>query len=118
MQRPTNIWIKLTVLAAAILLPAIFLRPLFTPDEVRYAQIPQEIVTTGNWAVPQFVDLKYFEKPVLGYWLTAASIIVFGEHEFAVRLPSFLSVLGTALVLAWLVFRVRRGVVDAAPLED
>lgn len=66
-------------------------RPLFIPDETRYAEIPREMIATGDFIVPRLEGLCYFEKPVLGYWLNALSIKTFGENAFAVRLPSSLS---------------------------
>jgi len=66
-------------------------RPIMIPDESRYAEIPREMISNNNWVSPHLNGLRYFEKPVLGYWLTAASISVFGENAFAVRLPSALA---------------------------
>ncbi len=76
------------------------LRGLFIPDEGRYAEIPREMLDTGDWVTPRLNGLKYFEKPPMQYWLTAASFAVLGEDEWTARLPStllgFLAVLMTA----------------------
>ena len=77
------------------------LRPLSTPDETRYGEIPREMIQTGDWAVPHLVGLRYFEKPPLGYWLNAISISVFGENNFAIRLPTALAA-GLSAWFVWL----------------
>jgi 4-amino-4-deoxy-L-arabinose transferase-like glycosyltransferase len=61
-------------------------RALFNPDEGRYAEIPREMVATGDWVTPRLNDIKYFEKPPLHYWATAIGYEVFGESEFTARL--------------------------------
>jgi len=76
------------------------IRPLSTPDETRYGEIPHEMITTGDWAVPHLVGLRYFEKPPLGYWLNAVSLKLFGENNFAVRFPTAL----TAGLSAWFIW--------------
>lgn len=83
-------------------------RPLFTPDEARYAQIPGEMIQNGDWTVLKQSGLRYYEKPPLGYWLNALSISVFGHNNFAVRFPSALSGGVAALAIFLLVARVRR----------
>jgi 4-amino-4-deoxy-L-arabinose transferase len=79
------------------------IRPLMEPDETRYGEIPREMIATGNWISPHLNGLRYFEKPPLGYWLNAASILAFGENEFAIRLPSALSVGLSALLILLLI---------------
>ena len=59
---------------------------LFDPDEGRYAEIPREMVSSGDWVTPRLDAIKYFEKPPLGYWVTAAAFEVFGQHAWTVRL--------------------------------
>lgn len=68
---------------------------LFTPDEGRYAEIPREMLASGNFLVPHLDGVIYFEKPPLIYWLTAFFIHVFGYSNWAVRaINGIFSVLG------------------------
>ncbi len=84
-------------------------RPMFIPDEPRYAEIPREMIASGDWVVPYLNGLRYFEKPVAGYWINAGSIMVFGENAFAVRFPSALATGISALILFFLVTRFAGG---------
>lgn len=60
-------------------------RPLMEPDEGRYAEIPREMLSSGDWVTPRLVGLDYFEKPPLQYWATAATYAVFGVNEISAR---------------------------------
>nr|WP_240194754.1 phospholipid carrier-dependent glycosyltransferase [Desulfobulbus rhabdoformis] len=84
-------------------------RDLFVPDETRYAEVPREMIATGDWAVPHLNGLRYFEKPALGYWVHAGSQLLFGENNFAVRFPSALSIGLSALLVFFLVQKARTG---------
>jgi 4-amino-4-deoxy-L-arabinose transferase-like glycosyltransferase len=61
-------------------------RHLIHPDEGRYAEIAREMSVTGDWVTPRVNGLKYFEKPPLQYWATAAAYRVFGVDEWTARL--------------------------------
>jgi len=75
-------------------------RKLVNPDEGRYAEIPREMVASGDWTTPRLNDIKYFEKPALQYWATAAAYTLFGEHQWTARLWSALTgFLGVFMVL-------------------
>ena len=89
----------LLFLVLALYIAPLGMRPMFVPDESRYAEVPREMIASGDWASPHLNGLRYFEKPALGYWVTAASIMVFGENNFAIRLPSALSVALTAFFI-------------------
>ncbi|MFA6312945.1 MAG: glycosyltransferase family 39 protein [Sterolibacterium sp.] len=80
-------------------------RKLIKPDEGRYAEIPREMVASGDWLTPRLNDIKYFEKPALQYWATATAFTLFGEHHWTARLWSALT--GFLGVLAAF-FAVRR----------
>ncbi|HVV68379.1 MAG TPA: glycosyltransferase family 39 protein [Gammaproteobacteria bacterium] len=63
-------------------------RPLMSPDEGRYVEIPREMVESGDYITPHLDYLKYFEKPPLFYWMETVPIKLFGLNEWALRLPS------------------------------
>lgn len=94
-------------------------RPLFETDEGRYAEIPREMLVTGNWVTPRLNGLRYFEKPPLQYWMTAATYAVFGVHDWTARLwtaiAGFITVLFTALAATKL-YGERAGLLSAAVL--
>lgn len=77
---------------------------LLEPDEGRYSEIPREMLESGDFITPRLNYVKYFEKPALHYWLTAASFAVFGENEFAGRFWPALLALGSVLA-TWILAR-------------
>lgn len=73
-------------------------RRLIKPDEGRYAEIAREMAASGDWITPRLNGIKYFEKPPLQYWATAAAFKAFGEHDWTARIwPAITSFLGILL---------------------
>ena len=79
-------------------------RPLLSPDETRYAEIPREMLLSGNYVSPRLNGVRYFEKTPFSYWAFAVSFKLFGMNRFALRLPCMLAMLATA----WIVFLLMR----------
>lgn len=83
-------------------------RPMLAPDEFRYAEIPREMINSGDYTTPRLCGVRYFEKTPMNYWLTAGSFKLFGQNAFANRLPSALAVGLTALFIALLIQQALR----------
>lgn len=83
----------------------IFLTSLISPphlmDDVdgANAQIPVNMIQSGDWITPHIDGVAYMEKPPLMYWLEAVGMEVFGARDVTARLPISLS----AILLCWLV---------------
>ena len=101
-------YVMLFLLFLGMYIAPLGLRPMITPDEFRYAEIPREMVETGNWVVPRLAGMDYFEKPALGYQLTALSFKIFGYNNFALRFPPALATGLTALLLTLFLRRYTR----------
>lgn len=80
-------------------------RPAITDsDEGFYAEAAREMVDSGDWLTPHFNYEDRWEKPVLYYWLTAATYVMASPSEAAARWWSALSGLGLVL-LTWAMAR-------------
>lgn len=78
---------------------------LMQPDEGRNAEVAREMNESGNWLVPTHNGVVYLDKPAFYFKTVGLSMAVFGENEFAARLPNAL--FGFAL-LVMTYFFVRR----------
>jgi 4-amino-4-deoxy-L-arabinose transferase-like glycosyltransferase len=76
------------------------------PDEPRYASIARAMERSGEWVTPRLNGEPWFEKPVLYYWTAGLSFKLFGENDYAARLPSALAALLAAAALAWAAMRL------------
>lgn len=75
-------------------------RPLVDYDEATYAHVIVDTLNTGNFLTLQLSGQTWFEKPPLYLWSAMASVKLFGEHEFAFRLPGIIA----SIVCCWLVY--------------
>ncbi len=101
---PRNAWLLIALVALIGWFAGLDARRLQHPDEGRYAEIAREMAASGDWITPRLNDLKYFEKPPLQYWATAATFKAFGVNEWTARLApaiaGFLAVIAVGLTMA------------------
>lgn len=85
-----RIVVTVFVLCGLTYLAGMFLIPLMDVDAAQYASISREMLERNSWL--QFYDLgrDYLDKPPMLFWLSGLSMKVFGVHDWAYRLPSFL----------------------------
>ncbi len=77
-------------------------------DEGFYASVAWEMHQRVDWLTPTFQGEPWFEKPPLLYWLMMASMRLFGENPFALRLPSMV-IYGLILIVLGLWGNCRLG---------
>jgi dolichol-phosphate mannosyltransferase len=105
--------------AAAFLFFSRIACPLQEPEEPRYAEIPRQMLETGNYVMPVLHGLPYYDKPPLLYWLVMTSYKAFGVHDWSARLISSLAAfLTVVLTYCWgtKVFSPRTGLISALML--
>ncbi|HTZ20317.1 MAG TPA: glycosyltransferase family 39 protein [Opitutaceae bacterium] len=100
--RAGNAWSRdLLLLGAffgALYLFALGGHPLTNPDEGRNAEIPREMLASGDWVTPRLNGVNYFEKPPLVYWCGAVGLKLFGANEWSMRMTPALFALGGVLL--------------------
>lgn len=82
--------------------------PLYDLDEGAFTEATREMMESGNYVSIYLNGEPRHDKPVLIYWLQAASVTVFGLNEFALRLPSVLAAIGWV----WALFAFARRFTD------
>ncbi|MBP3525684.1 MAG: glycosyltransferase family 39 protein [Opitutales bacterium] len=76
--------------SCALYMSLSFTRPLASPDEGRYTEIPREMLAHSDMTTPRLNDMPYFYKPPMFYWMQAASLKVFGTNQFSARFANSL----------------------------
>lgn len=77
--------LTLTLILGGLFAILLGTRPLLVPDEGRYAEIAREMIQSQDYLTPTLNGIKYFEKPILFYWLEAIAIHFGGLNIWALR---------------------------------
>jgi len=89
--------------ASLIYLTSLIAPPRLMDDvDAVQAQIARNMLHSGDWVSAHLDGVKYLEKAPLKYWMMAVSMAIFGEHDWAARIPVVLS----AILLCWIVTRM------------
>lgn len=103
---------------AALVVAALWARPLMPVDETRYLSVAWEMWQRGDWLVPHLNGQPYHHKPPLLFWLIQLGWHAFGVSETWGRLvaPLFgLANLGLTVALGRRLWPERPEVARAAP---
>src|ERR1700738_670151 len=106
---------------AILVLGWLLLQPggIFTPgllDDVDsiYIEIAREMLHRHDFVTPYIDGIRFFDKPPLMYWMASASMAVFGEYDWAARIPLTLAVLALLLSVYALGIRLFSAISPAA----
>jgi 4-amino-4-deoxy-L-arabinose transferase-like glycosyltransferase len=112
MPLPVNQEIRLKLLLSLVVALSFFYGtysvPLFDVDEGAFSEATREMFVRGDFISSYLNGEPRYDKPILIYWLQAASVALFGVHTFSFRLPSILAACGWV----WLTFLFVRKVSD------
>src|SRR5262245_3951415 len=71
---------------------------LWERDEGRYADVAREMLQRGDFLTPRIDGAVFLDKPPLIYWVTAASLAVWGPGDTGARFGQVLLAAGILLV--------------------
>jgi 4-amino-4-deoxy-L-arabinose transferase-like glycosyltransferase len=99
---PRRLWRPRSIAVLVLAWLILQIGGLFTPgllDDVDsvYIQIAREMLQRHDYVTPTINGIRFFDKPPLMYWMAAASMHLFGIHDWAARLPLALAVLALLL---------------------
>ncbi|MFZ2522208.1 MAG: glycosyltransferase family 39 protein [Minisyncoccia bacterium] len=79
-------------------------RPLTDYDEATYAKVVVDTLKSGDILSFKLSGDNWYEKPPFYLWTAMGSVKIFGEKEFAFRIPSIIG----SLMCLWLTYLIAR----------
>lgn len=112
--RPLTDPLLLCIAWLALLLTALWVRPLMPVDETRYVSVAWEMWLRGDFLVPYLNGEPYSHKPPLLFWLIQIGWWLFGVNDWWPRLVAPLVSLANLALLALLARRLWPSLPNAA----
>lgn len=96
--------IQLSLIALALFCLSFKLNeyPLVDYDEATYAKVTMDTMRGGDILSLKYNNVPWFEKPPIYFWMSMASIKIFGQEDFAFRIPSIIF----AILSLWLTYLI------------
>jgi 4-amino-4-deoxy-L-arabinose transferase-like glycosyltransferase len=94
---------------AVLHIGCLFIPGLLDDVDSLYTEIAREMLVRHDYVTPYVDGVRFFDKPPLMYWLAAGSMRIFGEKDWAARLPLALLTLALLLAVYALGLRLFRG---------
>jgi 4-amino-4-deoxy-L-arabinose transferase-like glycosyltransferase len=104
-RRPKLLLALLILASGALYLTGNGTVSLWDRDEPRYAQTSRQMLQSGDWVVPHYLDLVRTAKPALIYWCQAGAMELFGDNAFAARFPSAIATTLLLILLSFIFWR-------------
>ena len=95
-------WILTAALAIALAFAFQGSRGIWEPDEGYYAEPAKNMISTGDWIVPQNFLRPFIEKPPIVFWGIVGGIKLLGCNEWGVRFANGVWFLLTVFTVAGL----------------
>ena len=86
-QISKNRWVALGLFVFLLLTFCLGSYGLLEDNEARFFEIAWEMQRSGDWLVPHLNFISHFHKPPGTFWLVGGSLKLFGESEWAGRVP-------------------------------
>jgi 4-amino-4-deoxy-L-arabinose transferase-like glycosyltransferase len=90
----------LLLLSAAVYLGTASHPSLLDDADASHALVSREMLQRGDYVVMFLNGVRYLQKAPIHYWMVALDYRIFGQTEFATRLPVALAMIGLTL-MAW-----------------
>ncbi|HUY35426.1 MAG TPA: glycosyltransferase family 39 protein [Pirellulales bacterium] len=104
LSAPQHWWLEPQAAWLVLLVVGVFFSRMTTltirGEESRWARVAIEMLESGDWIVPREQGRLFPDRPPLGNWLIALSMLATGSHGLlAVRLPTVTATLLTTLLV-------------------